>query len=133
LDANLSYRVAAALATVHLPFIHVSRVPGMESDVVGRSPTPDEVIAKWCATAKRVLVTCDEDFRGRWVRSGLLKKHGVEVIVFEKELAGLDEQHHRITMHYPWWQSTLGKHKPAHRVWLQGSRRSPREQKAEVR
>jgi hypothetical protein len=99
--------VAEALAIVRLPFVHVSRVPSMGSAVVGRSPTPDEVIAKWCAATGRVLVTCDEDFRGRWVRSGLLCKHGVEVIVFEKELAGLEEQHHRVTMHYPWWQLTL--------------------------
>lgn len=64
-------------------------------------------------------MTIDEDFRGRWVRSGLLKVEGVEVINFVHEVAGLKEQHRRITNHLPVWIEELERHPYLHRVWLQ--------------
>ena len=122
--------MADALASVGEPVIHVSKVPGFEGDVAGQSPADDETIAKWCAATGRVLVTCDEDFRGRWVRSGLLERHGVEVIVFDEELAGLRAQHREITRHLPHWQQELGLHQPGHRVWLQSRHRNaPRQRR----
>jgi len=34
------------------------------------------------------LVTIDEDFRGKWLRSGLLAGAGVEAITFDCEVVG---------------------------------------------
>jgi hypothetical protein len=42
-------------------------------------------------------VTTDQDFRGKWVRNGLLAKHGIEVIAFDRDVPGLRTQHERIT------------------------------------
>jgi hypothetical protein len=106
--------------------MHVSKVPGFGSEIPGQSPTADEVIARWCAATEWVLVTTDEDFRGRWWRSGLLRDHGVEVIVFDRDIAGLSEQHRRITLHYGDWQATLAANKYGFRVWRQGSKGPPR-------
>ena len=126
LDANLSYKVGDALALVELPIIHVYRaLPQHQGPVVGHCHAPDEVIAPWCAKTQHVLVTIDEDFKGRWLRSGLLAAHGVEVIVFDKDIPGLTAQHLRITTCLPWWQRTLEPHPYGHRVWLQTRKRVP--------
>jgi len=123
LDAQISYRVADALALVGLPFLHVSKVPGFGDPAVrGRAPVEDADIAKWCGVTGRILVTADGDFKGRWVRSGLLARHGAEVIVFTEELVGLREQHLRITTGYSHWPARLAAHQAGHRVWLQGRR-----------
>lgn len=109
-----------------LPVTHVVRaLPAYAGPVEGQSRAPDEVIAPWCARTEHVLVTIDEDFKGRWIRSGLLAEHGVEVIVFDRDIIGLAEQHHRITMHLPHWQDELSGAPYAHRVWLQTRKQRP--------
>jgi hypothetical protein len=111
---------------VELPFSHVSTVfPQPTGTIPGRCRTPDEDIAKWCGQTSTVLVTIDKDFQTRWVRSGLLAAHGVEVIVFTKDLKGLDEQHARITRHYPHWQTELQRQPYTHRVWMQNQKLNP--------
>ena len=122
LDAQISYRVARALAEVELPFLHVSDIPGFGDDRPGRAPVEDQAIARWCGATGYVLVTVDSDFRGRWVRSGLLAAHDVEVIVFLHDLVGLAEQHRRITACHPVWVANLTALPAGHRVWEQGDR-----------
>ncbi len=119
LDENLSYRVAEALSIVGAPFIHISKVPGLEGKQQGRSGADDETVARWCEAKNRVLVTCDSDFRGRWVRSSLLAQVGVELIVFNWQVRGLQEQHRQITRRYNSWINQLSAHPQGHRVWLQ--------------
>jgi hypothetical protein len=123
LDANLSHKVARALRLVELPFAHVADVFG--GAVTGQSPVEDEVIARWCGTGGHVLVTIDGDFRARWVRSGLLATHDVEVIVFHRDILGLAEQHRRVTLAYEGWVQALCRHDAGHRVWEQRARGSP--------
>lgn len=118
--------MAKALAIVELPFIHVTdALPAPPGTPRGRLPRPDPDIAKWCGMTNYVLVTIDADFHTRWVKSGLLAAHGVEVIVFAADLKGLDEQHARVTRHYPYWQSELGLNPYVHRVWVQTLRKAP--------
>ena len=72
--------MAEALKLCGYPITHVTEVlPGGATGVPGRNRTPDDVIASWCAHTGRALVTIDEDFRGKWLRSGLLANAGVEV------------------------------------------------------
>ncbi len=112
--------MAEALAHVGHPFIHVKDAIAVPTGTVaGQSPASDEAISKWCASTAYVLVTCDEDFRGRWERTGLLASHGVEVIVFNRELVGLLEQHRRITLHMPRWKAELERRPYGYRVWDQ--------------
>jgi hypothetical protein len=117
--------VAKALALVEHPIMHVTELPGHPSNVVGQSPVPDDEIARFCGRTAHVLVTIDRDFQGRWIRSGLLKEHGVEVIAFDRDIKGLDEQHRRITEHLRYWHAELGKLPYGHRIWLQTTRRHP--------
>lgn len=118
LDANLSYRVAEALRLVGHSVRHVSEVPSLGKGAVkGQQPAEDEDIAKWCGQTETVLVTIDSDFQTRWVRSGALKRAGVEVIVFPHDLPGLDEQHRIVTACLPGWQRMLGRDAYGHRVW----------------
>lgn len=127
LDANLSYRIAQALQLVEQPVMHVwDALPHRQTGTPGQSRATDEEIARWCAQTEHVLVTVDEDFRGRWVRSGVLAAEGVEVIVFNRPPIGLDEQHLEVTRHLPYWKSTLEKSPYQHRVWAQGSTLGPR-------
>jgi hypothetical protein len=126
LDADISYKVAAALATVELPFLHVTEaIPPPPGTPRGRQPAPDPEVAKWCGQAQYVLVTIDTDFWSRWVKTGLLANCGVEVIVFNEDLKGLEAQHSRVTRHYAFWQETLGKSPYAHRVWSQTRKLEP--------
>jgi len=122
LDANLSYRVSAALKTVRLPFLHVSELPGFESDVAGRSPAKDEEIAKWCSETGWILVTIDDDFKGRTARTKLLTSLGAEVVVFAWQPIGLAEQHRVVTKYYHRWLIDLAALVPGQRVWLQAKR-----------
>lgn len=122
LDANLSYRVSDALKMVELPFLHVSQVPGFEEDVVGRSAAPDEQIAKWCEAAGRILVTVDDDFKGRTARTQLLTTLGLEVVVFDWQPVGLSEQHRVVTRYYHQWLVDLIEESAGPRVWVQGKR-----------
>lgn len=106
--------------------LHVVRAfPPPSGTVHGQHPAQDAEIAKWCAVAEYVLITCDQDFRGRWVRSGLLREHNVEVVVFTEELSGLREQHARVTRHLPYWEQELSKQPFAFRVWEQGRQTLP--------
>ncbi len=70
-------------------------------------------------------MTTDEDFRGRWVRSGLLQAHNVEVVVFTKDPKGLREQHARVTRHLPYWEQELSRQPYGFRVWEQGNPLAP--------
>lgn len=111
---------------VELPFTHVASVfPQPPGTPPGRCRTPDPDIAKWCGQTSTVLVTIDTDFHTRWLKSGLLAAHGVEVIVFADDLKGLDEQHARVTRHYPQWQTDLRQQPYAHRVWVQNRQLHP--------
>lgn len=126
--------MAEALKLCGYPITHVTEVlPGGATAVPGRNRTPDDVIASWCARTEHVLVTIDEDFRGKWLRSGLLASAGVEVITFDREVAGLRAQHERITKHFPWWEQELSKQPYGHRVWTQGLRLHPRLMKSSAR
>ncbi len=111
--------MAEALALVEHPFVHVSEVLPSPSLPSGQAGASDEEIAAWCADDVSVLVTTDSDFKGRWIRSGLLARHGVEVIVFNRDIPGLGNQHLRITTHLPAWQSELERQPYAYRVWVQ--------------
>lgn len=117
--------MADALALVEHRVMHVCTLPGNTAATPGCCDIADEEIAEWCAREKQTLVTIDEDFRGRWVRTGLLKKFGVEVIVFDKDVKGLDEQHRRITLHLPYWHLALGPGPYAYRVWTQTHKNAP--------
>lgn len=124
LDANLSYKVAKALTDVEHPFVHVTNIPALgRAHVKGQQRAEDEEIAKWCAVTETTLVTIDTDFRGRWLRSGALERCGVEVIVFKRDLIGLDEQHRVVTASIPGWHDTLGSRPYTHRVWEQNPNR----------
>jgi len=105
---------------------HVYRaLPAYAGPIVGQCQAPDPVISDWCAKTENVLVTSDTEFHGRWVRSGLLSQHGVEVIVFAEQIPGLQEQHRRVTRHLPAWMSTLGVNPYGYRVWVQTTRLNP--------
>lgn len=119
LDANLSYRVSDALKMVELPFLHVSEVPGFEGEVAGQSPASDERIAKWCAVMKRILVTVDDDFKGRTARNALLSTLGAEVIVLDWQPTGLAERHRFVTHFYHRWIEDLSHFEAGPRVWIQ--------------
>lgn len=125
LDANLSYRVSGALKHVHLPFLHVSEVPGFGTEVAGRAPAEDEDIAKWCAATGYILVTVDDDFRGRTARTKLLAQVGAEVIVLQWQPAGLEEQHRVVTNLLSKWRDALPRVPEGGRVWLQPRRGLP--------
>jgi hypothetical protein len=118
--------VAEALALVGLPVVHVvTALPAYAGPAAGNSRAPDDKIAEWCAQTEHVLITTDQEFQGRWIRSGMLAKHGAEVIVFDRQLVGLQEQHRRVTIQLPIWQAELGKQAYAHRVWEQSHRQLP--------
>lgn len=119
LDANLSYRVADALKIVRLRYEHVSKVPGMGDSKVGISRAPDETIAKWCGATGHVLITVDDDFKGRRARTRLLTTLGAEVIVLSFQPIGLEEQHRAITHFRPKWLTTLCEEDSGERVWEQ--------------
>ena len=119
LDANLSYRVSDSLKVVDLPFLHVSQLPGFGSDVAGRSPAADEEIAKWCSASGWILVTVDDDFKGRTTRTRLLTTLGAEVVVLDWQPLGLQEQHREITRLYHRWVQDLSSEAAGQRVWLQ--------------
>ena len=125
LDANLSYRVSDALKCIQLNFLHVSQIPGFGSATKGRSPDEDEDIAKWCAATGWILVTVDDDFKGRSARTKLLTDLGAEVIVLEWQPTGRTEQHRTITNLYPKWTEALTREPPGQRVWLQKRRGAP--------
>lgn len=117
--------MADALRLVEWNICHVCALPGNTATVPGQCNIADERIAEWCAATERVLVTIDSDFRERWVRSGLLAQHGVETIVFTKDLIGLQEQHRRVTLSLPFWEEALGGSPYGHQVWEQGPHRGP--------
>lgn len=102
--------------------LHVSRVPGLGGSTAGQSGADDASVARWCATTGHVLVTCDSDFSGRWVRSGLLAREGVETIVFAWQVRGLQEQHRQVTARYESWAYQLADLPADHRVWIQQKR-----------
>lgn len=102
--------------------LHVSRVPGLGGATAGQPGADDATVARWCATTRLVLVTCDGDFSGRWVRSGLLAREGVETIVFDWQVRGLQEQHRQVTARYASWASQLAVYPADHRVWIQQKR-----------
>jgi hypothetical protein len=114
--------VADALALVGYSFMHVHQLPGNTAPIPGQCDLDDSAIAIWCGKANRVLVTCDQDFRTRWLKSGLLAREGVEVIVFSRNIAGLAEQHRRVTLHLPDWIKLLEQQGYGHRVWEQPTR-----------
>jgi hypothetical protein len=115
--------VADALNSVGYPITHVvTAFPLNVGKRSGQNRTPDEEIARWCAQTETVLVSTDEDFRGKWVRLGVLSTLGVEAIVFDHDLEGLRLQHERITKHFPVWEMELGRQPYGHRVWNQGVR-----------
>jgi hypothetical protein len=65
LDAQLSYKVAVALAVVEEAFTHVIELcPEYATGTPGQNQAPDEVIAERCSDGGIVLVTADSDFRG---------------------------------------------------------------------
>lgn len=122
LDANLSYRVADAIDLNVADIIHVSRIDELSISASGSSNASDDEIAAWCATNERVLVTCDDDFRGRNARTTGLTSLGLEVIVFVAQLAGLRNQIESISRWVPAWEKQLAPMPYGARVWIQRSR-----------
>jgi hypothetical protein len=115
--------VADALNSVGYPLTHVNNAfPQNVGRRPGQNRTPDEEIARWCAQTETVLIATDEDFRGKWVRLGVLANAGVEVIVFDHDLEGLRVQHERITKHFSVWEQELARQPYGYRVWRQGLR-----------
>jgi predicted nuclease of predicted toxin-antitoxin system len=122
------------LQIVRQPVTHVTMaLPKSRTGTRGQSQASDHEIARWCARTEHVLVTVDEDFRGRWVRSGVLAAEGVEVIVFNSQPVGLAEQHELVTKHLRHWMSTLSRSPYQHRVWAQGSTLAPKLLQGRVR
>ncbi len=117
--------MAGALALVEHPVIHVVDAFPHKVPLPGRCSAEDGEIAEYCAKTEHVLITTDKDFQGRWVRSQLLARHGTEVIVFSEELAGLAEQHRRITALMPVWGALLRRDPYGHRVWSQAPKGPP--------
>lgn len=122
LDANLSFRVAEAIDPNVADVIHVSRVAALASTARGRSDASDEDVACWCAANERVLVTCDDDFRGRRARTAGLTELGLEVIVFVAQLRGLQHQIDSISCRLIAWQDQLGALPYGPRAWIQYSK-----------
>ena len=122
LDANLSFRVAEAIDPNVADVIHVSRITALASAARGRSDASDEDVARWCATHERVLVTCDDDFRGRTARTAGLTELGLEVIVFVAQMRGLRNQTDTISRRVNAWQDQLGALPYGPRAWVQYSR-----------
>ena len=122
LDANLSYRVAAAVDPSTANVIHISQVAGLSVDAIGRSDAPDESVARWCAANEVVLVTCDDDFRGRAPRASELTRCGAEVIVFSYQVTGLQNQVDTIARRIASWKQTLEALPYGERVWIQYQR-----------
>jgi len=119
LDANLSYRAADAVDSSIAEVIHISRVAELSVDELGRSDASDENIARWCAENEVVLVTCDDDFRGRTARTSALTKYGVEVIVFAYQICGLQNQIDTVARCVTSWQKRLEVLPYEGRVWIQ--------------
>lgn len=123
LDSCLSYRVAEALIIVDYAVTSVANeFPHPRGNPGGATGISDEEIAARCALSELVLVTVDDDFATKWVKSHLLAEQGLEVIVFSRQIEGLQEQHRRITSHYPDWQTKLDEHPYGYRVWEQPMR-----------
>ena len=120
----MSYQAAESLAPVW-PVMHVVGHPMNSSSVVGQCNVLDEDVAPWVAANELVLVTIDTGFLTKWVKTGLLRNHGVEVIVFSRDLKGLREQHGRIVKHLPHWIEDLGQHAYGYRVWEQTEKLRP--------
>ena len=126
--------MADALNSVGYPITCAFRaLPDYPGTKHGQCRAPDEVVAEWCAKTEYVLIATDEDYRGKWVRNGLLALHGVEVIAFDKDLATLRRQHQRITRLFPVWEQALSLNPYGHRVWIQGSANRPTESKSKHR
>lgn len=126
LDANFSWKIGEALGLVGLPITHVWQAfPTYQGSIRGHCTAPDSEIAKWCGRTGHVLVSMDDDFTGRWMRSKVLESYGVEVIWFNKQVAGLPEQHRRVTLHLPLWQEELGRYAYGFRIWEQTTKQRP--------
>lgn len=108
------------------PVRHILTHPDNTANVPGQCNVEDEKVAPWVAKNGLVLVTIDAGFKTRWVKTGLLEAHGVEVIVFTKDLKGPREQHGRITRHLPSWMAELGEYAYGYRVWEQSQNLKPR-------
>ena len=107
------------------PVSHIMHHPMNTAPVFGHCNVEDPDVARWVANQRMVLVTIDSGFQTRWVKSGVLERHGVEVIVFTKDLKGPREQHERITKHLPHWVTDLGQYAYGYRVWEQSERLHP--------
>jgi len=116
--------VADALAPFW-PVRHVHVHPLNTATTVGQCNVQDEDVAPWCADNRFVLVTIDRGFKTRWIKSGLLADHGVEVIVFAKDIKGPRAQHEAITKRLPHWMAVLGQYPYGFRVWEQTEKLVP--------
>lgn len=114
--------MAEAIGPLVADVVHVSRVESLTGVSRGRSNAPDNEVARWCVGNERVLVTCDDDFRGRTDRTASLTESGLEVIVFVSELRGLHNQIDTVSRRAVHWQDRLGDLPYGPRVWLQYSR-----------
>ena len=124
----MSYLIARALAVVDYPISHVYDVAEFEqyrTPILGQCRAPDELIAEYCGTNEIVLVSIDSEFRGKWVRSGVLRKENVEVIVYP-DLIGLRTQVERVVLCYPHWQAALTQRPYGFRVWTYGKQANQR-------
>ena len=121
LDANISYRVSQALTRVTWPVTHVSLVAQLGSDdfLPGRCDAPDADIGRWCRDTQTVLITLDDDFKARRARAWTMAGEGAEVILFEFELAGVQQPHAEITRLLPVWERALGRYEYGPRLWRQ--------------
>ncbi len=124
LDAGFSYKLGRGLDLIGLPFIHVFDVPEFEKyrmPTIGHTRVPDEEIAAYCGDRRHVLVAFDKGFHGRYVRTGLLRKADLEVIVMP-QVIGVDGQLLRIAECYSSWQQILCRQPYGYRVWTHNTR-----------
>lgn len=105
--------------------IHISEAFPTPGKPAGQCNATDAQIVEWCAKTEHVLITVDQEFYGRWARSGLLQKHGVEVIVFTQDLQHVRYQHSEVTRHLPYWEMELCRQPYGHRVWAQHRKTLP--------
>lgn len=129
LDENFSHWLGELLPRFEYDVQQVQRVPELgvpHPRLTGlRHRASDIDIADWCARERRVIVTCDEDFRSRELRMRAYNDRGVDVILCTRQPAGLREQLEIVVFNYAKWAQAVKTSPRRPRLWLQHGVRGP--------